>query len=99
MTNCKHVVFLGCPGFPYGLAEVQKIILISKSLVLTGNHVTVISNRGNHNKISHPQLKAHGNYENIEYIYTSGNPFRANRFITRNLLKIKGLINEISLLK
>jgi glycosyltransferase involved in cell wall biosynthesis len=99
MSNRKYIVFLGCPGFPHGLAEIQKIILISKCLVLTGNHVTVIGNKGSHYEANHPDLKAHGNYENIEYIYTSGNPFRSNSFVKRNLSKVKGAINEVLLLK
>ena len=99
MINRKSIVFLGCSGFPFGLAEIQKITLISKSLVLTGNHVTVICEKGVHNKADHPELSACGNYQNIEYIYTSGDPFRNNNFIKRNLLKIKGLIQEILLLR
>ncbi|MEP6950543.1 MAG: glycosyltransferase [Ginsengibacter sp.] len=99
MANKKYVVFLGCPGFPYGLAEIQKIILISKSLLLTGNHVTVVGNKGSHYKANHPDLKVYGEYENIEYIYTSGSPFRSDSFVTRNLSKVKGLINEALFLK
>lgn len=99
MKSKKYFVFLGCSGFPYGLAEIQKIILISKSLVLLGNYVTVICKKGIHNNTDHPELKVCGNYENIEYVYTSGNPYRSDSFIKRNLLKIKGLINEVCLLK
>ena len=60
MAKRKSIVFLGCSGFPYGLAEIQKIILISKSLVLTGNSVTVICKNGIHNKTDRPELKVHG---------------------------------------
>jgi glycosyltransferase involved in cell wall biosynthesis len=99
MTNRKSIVYLGCSGFPYGLAEIQKIILISKSLILTGNSVTVIITQGTHSKADHPELKVSGNFEGIEFLYTSGDPFRNENFIKRNLLKVKGLINEFSLLK
>lgn len=99
MTNRKSIVYLGSSGFPYGLAEIQKMILISKSLILTDNSVTIICKKGVHNKADHPELKASGNYENIEYVYTSGNPFRNENFLERNLLKIKGVINEFFLLK
>lgn len=99
MINKKSIVFLGSSGFPYGLAEIQKIILISKSLVLTDNTVTIICSRGIHNKKNHPELKAHGIYENIEYVYTSDNPFRDENFFKRNLSKIKGVLKEISQLR
>jgi len=99
MTKRKSIVYLGSSGIPYGLAAIQKMILISKSLILSGNTVTVICKSGIHNRTNYPELKVCGNYENIEYIYTSGNPFREESFIKRNLLKIKGLVNEVLLLK
>jgi len=94
MSNKKYIVYLGCSGFPYGMAEVQKMILISKSLVLTGNAVTVISRRGLHKIESHPDLKVIGNYQGIDYVYTSGSPFRSDSFFVRNFLKIKAIVNE-----
>ncbi len=98
MKSNKRIIYLGCSGFPYGLAEVQKIILISKSLVLEGNDVTVICKRGVHDKNRHSNLKSFGKYQGIDYIYTPGTPFRNERFVIRNLLKIKGVIKEIVLL-
>lgn len=99
MSKKKHIVYLGCSGFPYGLAEIQKITLISKSLVSTGNAVTVISRRGMHATANHPELKASGNYQGIDFVYTSGTPFRSDRFFTRNFLKVKAVINEFLLLR
>lgn len=94
MSRKKHIIYLGSVGFPYGMAEIQKIILISKSLILKGNHVTVISNKGVHNSKDHPEFKAFGEYQNIQYEYTSGEVFRQDNFIKRNVLKAKGFINE-----
>lgn len=99
MNNKKHIVYLGCTGFPYGMAEMEKLILISKSLVITNNNVTVISNQGVNNRNDHPDLKATGYYQQIEYVYTSGDPFYNENFINRNILKLKGWLNEISFLK
>ena len=99
MTNKKHIVYLGCSGFPYGLAEIQKLTLISKSLVRMGNSVTIICKRGMHRQSNHPDLKASGNYDGIDYVYTPGNPFRNNSFFARNFLKMKGVINEVLLLR
>ena len=99
MSNKKNVVYLGCSGFPYGYAEMQKILLISRCLVLTGNNVTVIGTRGVHRKKEHPDLEASGSYENIKYVYTTGDPFRNESFIKRNLSKITGRVNEFLLLR
>jgi glycosyltransferase involved in cell wall biosynthesis len=101
MRNKKYIVYLGfgCRGFPYGLAEIQKIILISKSQIEVGNSVTVISTKGMHRMADHPDMKESGNFEGIDYVYTSGNPFWSDSFLERNLLKVKGMVNEFLLLK
>lgn len=99
MENRKSVVFLGFSQFPYGLAEAQKIILISKCLILTGNNVTVICKNGYYNNTDHPELKVNGTYENINYIYVSGSCFRSESFLKRRLNKIKGKINEFLILR
>ena len=98
MTNNKAVVYLGYHAFPYGLAEAQKIILTSKSLLIAGNDVTVMCRNGYHDKVGRPELKAHDFYEGIEYIYASGSAHRNKSFFKRRLLKIKGVINEALLL-
>lgn len=99
MNTSKNIVYLGCTGFPLGLAEVQKIILISKCLCSAGNNVTVICNKGVLNKIHNPDMKASGTYDGIKYVYTSGSPFRNKNFWIRNLLKIKGKFNEFTFLR
>ncbi len=99
MSNKKNIVYLGCSGFPRGLAEIQKIILISKCLISQGNSVTVICKRGLHDKAKQPDMQPAGNFAGIEYIHTAGTPYRDPEFIKRNLLKVKGVINEIRLLK
>jgi glycosyltransferase involved in cell wall biosynthesis len=99
MIRKKNIVYLGCSGFPYGLAEVQKIILISKSLIATGNNVTVICKNGVLQKKDHKALQASGEFQKIKYVYTSGSPFRHESFFKRNFSKIKALINEFFFLK
>lgn len=98
MTNKKHIVFLGSSGFPFGLAEVQKILLISKCLILEGNDVTVICKKAVVDPLVHHNFQRSGCFEQIRYVYTAGTPFRSNHFIKRNLIKIKGSVNEILLL-
>ncbi len=99
MSNKKNIIFLGCSGFPNGLAEIQKIILISKSVIMKDNNVTVICKRGVNDKNIHAGMKATGNFQGIEYVYTAGTPFLSSRFIVRNYLKIVGVFNEILLLR
>jgi glycosyltransferase involved in cell wall biosynthesis len=101
MKTKKYIVYVGfgCRGFPYGLAEIQRIILISKSQVEIGNSVTVISTKGMYKMADHPDMKESGNFEGIDYIYTSGTPFWSDNFFERNLLKLKGMVNEFLLLK
>lgn len=99
MTDKKHIVYLGCSGFPYGLAEIQRMILISKSQVMVGNSVTVFCRRGMHKTTNFPEMKASGNFEGIDYIYTSGTPFRNENFFIRNFLKAKGVINKFLILR
>jgi glycosyltransferase involved in cell wall biosynthesis len=99
MARKKSIVFLGYNDFPHGLAEVQKIILISKSLISTGNNVTVICRNGYHNIADGTEIKVTGIYENIKYIYASGSCFRNSNFFKRRLNEIKGKIKEFLLLR
>ena len=99
MNKKKSIVFLGYHTFPFGFAEVQKIILISKSLILEGNEVTVICRNGYLNIKDHPDFKPTGIYEKIKYIYASGSCFRNDHFFKRRLNQIKGKINEVLILK
>jgi glycosyltransferase involved in cell wall biosynthesis len=99
MSNRKCFVYLGCPGFPQGFAEVKKMTLISKSLVMKGNPVTIIANRGMYNERDNIPFGAKGTYEGIDFVYTSGSPFRPGNFFKRNMLKIRGVVQEFLLLR
>lgn len=97
-TNKKHIVYLGCSNFPYGYAETQKILLISKSLVLTDNTVTVLSTKGVYSRNEHPNLGKSIDYDGIQVEYLTG-PYRKDRFLKRNFLKLVGRYKEISWLR
>ena len=99
MKNKKSIVFLGYNHFPQGLAEVQKIILISKSLIITGNNVTIICRNGYHNMSNQPEIKVNGIFENIKYTYASGSCYKSKHFFKRRINQIKGKINEFLLLR
>lgn len=99
MNQQKSIVFLGFSDFPFGFAEAQRMILISKALILNGNTVTVICRNGTREELENSQLKNNGTYENIQYQYMSGSCFRHKRFFRRRLLEIKGRINEVLFLR
>lgn len=94
----KHIVYLGETGFPYGLAPIQRQILISLGLVEAGAHVLVVSNKGVFNPSKVIDLNPSGTYRGIDYEYSSGEIYRRSEFWTRNLLKIRGIIKEFGLL-
>ena len=86
------IAYLGSTGFPYGLAEVSKQILISKALIYKGAEVTVICNKGaNHQgKIT----KREGEFEGIKYIYTSIITYNPENKIVRKSFKFIGTVGE-----
>ncbi|TAE53457.1 MAG: glycosyltransferase [Bacteroidetes bacterium] len=92
------VVQLGTPGFPYGLAAMQRILLMCKGLVGAGARVTVLSSKGVHTRKGHPGIQKSGTYEGIAYHYTSPSQFRPDSFVSRNWEKIAGTLGEISYL-
>ena len=83
----KCVLYLGSYGFPYGMAEVQKIFLVSKSLACEGITVYVVNSRGVHSRGKYPQLKKCGRFEGIVYLYSSLTQYRDEEFIKRNIKK------------
>lgn len=95
----EHLVFLGETKFPYGLASIQRMILMSKALIKEELKLTVICRKGSLNPKHHPNHPHKGDYENIAYIYTTGSPFKPPGFISRNLDKLVGIWREYWLLK
>ena len=84
---------LGLPGFPYGLAAVEKQKLIARGLVEAGADVTVICNRwGSFNS---ENLKRKGDFLGIKYIYTTPVVIKPKSFLARRFVVIYGWLNEI----
>lgn len=94
-----HVVFLGESGFPYGLASMNKMILVSKALINADVKVTVINRKGKLNPDENTTLDKEGVFQDIHYIYTSGDVYRPQGFLKRNLTKIKGKYGEFRYLQ
>jgi glycosyltransferase involved in cell wall biosynthesis len=101
MTKDKlNVLYLGYSEFPYGYAEFQKLLLISKALVYEGASVKVIGSHSSHNSVRHPGLKKIGHFQGIMYIYSSGKPYRNSNFFKRNIIKpFEKLLESILIFK
>lgn len=95
----KHVVFLGETRFPYGLASVQRLILMSKALIYAGAKVTVVCRKGGWKENQYPEISYKGQYEGINYIYTSKSVLKPKGFLRRNVNKLKGIYAEYRYIK
>jgi glycosyltransferase involved in cell wall biosynthesis len=98
-TKSFHVIYLGESGFPYGLAAIQKLIMISKALISAGTEVTVINRKGYFNPDKPVDLPLEGEVEGIKYIYTSGTVYKPKSFFPRNSQKLRGIIKEFLYLR
>lgn len=94
-----HVVYLGENGFPVGFGSIQKLIMVSKSLINEGADVTVINRKGAFSSEKEVDISLQGNFEGIQYIYTSDSIYRPTGFFNRNLQKLKGSYREFQYLK
>ena len=95
----KNIVFCGYNVFPIGFAQMQRLMLIAKGLSEQDVNVLIMCRYGTYNKKS-TNIAAEGVFENIPYIYCSGESFRRVGFLSRNVKKLKGLVMEfIYLLK
>ena len=92
------MVYFGNNKFPYGLAEVQKMKLISKSLVNANTDVTVINRKGMHDHETVKSIKVTGRWGKVKYIYACGSPLKPKSFFKRNIQKLIGVVNELKIL-
>ncbi len=95
-----QVIHLGISGFPHNvtLAPIQKSYLIYKGLVEAGAEVLYINTIPQATPSDQYNDDPRGSLDGIEFVYTSGTPYRSEGFFTRNRTKLKGALSEISLL-
>ena len=92
----NKILYVGGLEFPFGLAQVQRQLVMSKMLIHAGYDIKVLCRYGIYtNAKSDKKYCVIGNYEGVNYEYCSGKAIRSNNFIIRNLLKIKGAIREL----
>ena len=94
-----HVVYLGETTFPIGFGAIQRMIMVSKALMDAGASVRVINRKGTFDPDKKVEVSVEGEFEGIQYIYTSGSIYRPKGFINRNWQKIVGGFREWSYLK
>ncbi len=94
-----HLVYLGENGFPIGFGSIQKMIMVSKSLMEEGAEVTVINRKGSFDPGNPQDVSIQGKFEGINYVYTSGTIYRPAGFFARNVQKLKGSYKEFQYLR
>ena len=90
----KAVYYVGYNVFPFGFAQTQRELLISKGLVELGCKVTVLCRYGTYGS-ARKHVPASGVFEGVNYKYASGNAHRSDSFIKRNIVKAFGAFNEV----
>jgi glycosyltransferase involved in cell wall biosynthesis len=96
----KTVLYVGPKGFPFGSAEVQRQLQLSKAILREGTRVLVLNKKGVHTKsiIHKENISRSGTFEGVDYVYTSGTPLYPQNFLIRNSLKIIGWLNELAMI-
>lgn len=94
-----QIVFLGEARFPFGYAATQRMTLMARAILNAGIKATVICRKGSWNENHHQNFSYKGNFEGIDYIYTSKNVHKPKGFIDRNLQKLSGIYGEFQYLK
>jgi glycosyltransferase involved in cell wall biosynthesis len=90
-----NVVYLGLDYFPFGLAETQRVRLISKGLIYHGCRVTVLSRWWGGTQWREAELmSAEGFFEGIRYVNASGTLTRPESWLRRKGLRLRGLLYE-----
>jgi glycosyltransferase involved in cell wall biosynthesis len=97
--NFNHVVFLGEARFPFGFAAVQRMTLMAKALLYMGIKPIVICRKGSWDWNEHIDFDYKGNFEGIDYIYTSKVVHKPSGFLRRNIQKLRGIYGEYKYLK
>lgn len=91
-----NIIYIGANGFPFGLATIQRQILISKGIIYSGNSCKVISRYGTSNDAG--SLRK-GLYDNlIPYECAAPKSYRPKGLFARNTNKLLGSLNEVRLI-
>ncbi|MDO6470716.1 glycosyltransferase [Maribacter sp. 1_MG-2023] len=87
-----NIIYIGANGFPFGMATIQRQLLIAKGFVLQENSCLVLTKFGLLDK--QEKLKRKGKIEGVPYLCASPVPYRPSNFIFRTLNKTLGSVLE-----
>ncbi|WP_299797920.1 glycosyltransferase [uncultured Maribacter sp.] len=87
-----NIIYIGANGFPFGMATIQRQLLIAKGFVLQENSCLVLTKFGLLDK--QKKLKRKGETEGVRYLCASPVSYRPSNFIFRTLNKTFGSILE-----
>jgi len=88
---------LGQSGFPYGMAAMSKLKLISEGLVYNGNRLTFFNRLPVLPNIEpYTSLAPKGSIKGVNYIYTTGKVIRPSGFTRRNIIRFQSYFQEFT---
>jgi glycosyltransferase involved in cell wall biosynthesis len=86
-----NIYFLTLMRFPFGLAQTNRLISIAGGLVNAGCKVKIVCLKPTENHRESLNNQSSGVYNNINFVYASGTPFRGNNPFRRGYLFMAGL--------
>lgn len=90
----KNILFVGVSNFPYGFAEVQRMILLSRAFKEAGHDVTVLSYKITFDKgIFKYPLK--GTIQGIDYVHSGFKPYQPKNIILKYIYKTLNIFKEL----
>lgn len=90
------VVYLGLDDFPLGLAETQKVRLVSRALIHQGCRVSLVSRWWSSGRWQDTSgLKPSGTFDGIDYINACGHLYRPSSWLERKRARVRGVTGEI----
>jgi len=89
----RHVaVVIRSFGFPEGMAATNRVRLLGRALIQQGTDVRVLCLRVSERPGEARTTEAAGVADGIPFRYTTGTPLRADRFLVRRAVALKGFV-------
>lgn len=82
-------------GFPNGYAATIRARLMGRALVESGAHVSVLCTRFSERLPDVVNVESSGEYEGIEFTYTTGDVTRSSSFLKRRAIDGRGLVSAL----
>lgn len=93
MTDLSVVIVTQSNSFPEGMAPGQRIKNLAAILIKSGVKIFVLISRSNEKLPYVLNKNAKGNFQGIDFEYTTGTTVRSQRFFMRRWQDFKGMLN------